>query len=91
MSLIAISPGDPAGIGPEVCLKALSKNKKHYKLNFSTPNILKFNEDKIKRFLNENEKNEKVIISTDYPSRVKEILGLNNVEIFDITFNVRNI
>ena len=31
MSLIAISPGDPAGIGPEVCLKALSKNKKHYK------------------------------------------------------------
>ena len=31
MRLIAISPGDPAGIGPEVCLKALSKNKKHYK------------------------------------------------------------
>ena len=31
MSLIAISPGDPAGIGPEVCLKALSKNKKNYK------------------------------------------------------------
>ena len=23
MSLIAISPGDPAGIGPEVCLRAL--------------------------------------------------------------------
>ena len=31
MSLIAISPGDPAGIGPEVCLKALSKNKKNNK------------------------------------------------------------
>ena len=31
MSLIAISPGDPAGIGPEVCLKALSKNRKNYK------------------------------------------------------------
>ena len=31
MSLIAISPGDPAGIGPEVFLKALSKNKKNNK------------------------------------------------------------
>ena len=29
MKPIAISPGDPAGIGPEVCLKALSKNIKN--------------------------------------------------------------
>ena len=29
MSLIAISPGDPAGIGPEVCLRALKKHKKN--------------------------------------------------------------
>ena len=66
------------------------KNKKHYKLNFSTPKIHKFNQDKIKRYLNENEKNEKVIISTDYPSRVKEILGLNNVEIFDDIQEISN-
>ena len=66
------------------------KNKNHYKLNFSTPKIHKFNQDKIKRYLNENEKNEKVIISTDYPSRVKEILGLNNVEIFDDIQEISN-
>ena len=66
------------------------KNKKHYKLNFSTPKIHKFNQDKIKRYLNENEKNEKVIVSTDYPSRVKEILGLNNVEIFDDIQEISN-
>ena len=66
------------------------KNKKHYKLNFSTPKIHKFNQDKIKRYLNENEKNEKVIISTDYPSRVKEILDLNNVEIFDDIQEISN-
>ena len=66
------------------------KNKKHYKLNFSTPKIHKFNQDKIKRYLNENEKNEKVIISTDYPSRVKEILGLINVEIFDDIQEISN-
>ena len=29
MSVIAISPGDPAGIGPEVCLRALKKHKKY--------------------------------------------------------------
>ena len=29
MKPIAISPGDPAGIGPEVCLKALSKYVKN--------------------------------------------------------------
>ena len=28
MTKFFISPGDPAGIGPEVTLKALSKNKK---------------------------------------------------------------
>ena len=39
MSLIAISPGDPAGIGPEVCLKALSKNKKNYNLDDYSKNI----------------------------------------------------
>ena len=66
------------------------KNKNHYKLNFSTPKIHKFNQDKIKRYLNENEKNEKVIVSTDYPSRVKEILGLNNVEIFDDIQEISN-
>ena len=27
MSKIFISPGDPAGIGPEITLKALSENK----------------------------------------------------------------
>ena len=27
MKRIALSPGDPAGIGPEVCLKSLLKNK----------------------------------------------------------------
>ena len=28
MKKIALSPGDPAGIGPEICLKSLEKNKK---------------------------------------------------------------
>ena len=28
MSKIFISPGDPSGIGPEITLKALNKNKK---------------------------------------------------------------
>ena len=27
MKKIALSPGDPAGIGPEVCLKSLFKNR----------------------------------------------------------------
>ena len=29
MTKFFISPGDPAGIGPEITLKALSENKKH--------------------------------------------------------------
>ena len=59
------------------------ENKNHFRLKISTPKIQKLNENKIKRFLNDKEKNEKVIISTDYPMRVKEILEISKIEIFD--------
>ena len=34
MTKICISPGDPAGIGPEITLKALAKNRKIQKNGF---------------------------------------------------------
>ena len=61
MTKICISPGDPAGIGPEITLKALAENRKIQKKfvllgdgNFYEGLIKKLNLDlKKKRALNE--------------------------------------
>ncbi|MDG2101548.1 MAG: transcription-repair coupling factor [Dehalococcoidia bacterium] len=57
-------------------------NKKHFKLNFSLPKIYNFDENKISRYLNKKNKEEKVIITTDYPNRIKQILDMDNIDIF---------
>ena len=57
-------------------------NKKHHKFNFSLPKIHDFEENKISRYLNKKNKDEKVIITTDYPNRIKQILGKDNIDIF---------
>jgi len=58
------------------------ENKKHFKLNFSSPKIYNFKENKISRYLNKKNKEEKVIITTDYTNRIKEILDMDNIDIF---------
>ena len=39
MKKIALSPGDPAGIGPEICLKSLQEINNSRKKNFSLSNV----------------------------------------------------
>ena len=53
------------------------------KLEFSIPKIFDFTKDSIFRYIDIKNKNEKIIISTDYPSRIKEIIGSDKTKIFD--------
>ena len=41
MKKIAISPGDPAGVGPDICLKAFKKNinQDSHPVFFGDPNL----------------------------------------------------
>ena len=60
-----------------------SQNDTTNKIEFSIPKILDFSKDNIYRYIDTKNKNEKIIISTDYPSRVKEILRSENIKIFE--------
>ena len=60
-----------------------SKNKESKKLEFTIPKIFDFKKDNIFRYIDTKNKNEKIIISTDYPSRIKEIVGSDKIKIFD--------
>ncbi|MBA47273.1 MAG: transcription-repair coupling factor [Dehalococcoidia bacterium] len=52
------------------------------KINFTIPKIFDFNKDNIFRYIDTKNKDEKIIISTDYPSRIKEIIGSDKTKIF---------
>ena len=60
-----------------------SQNDTTNKIEFSIPKILDFSKDNVYRYIDTKNKNEKIIISTDYPSRVKEILRSENIKIFE--------
>ena len=60
-----------------------SQNDTTNKIEFSIPKILDFSKDNIYRYIDTKNKNEKIIISTDYPSRVKEILRSEKIKIFE--------
>lgn len=52
------------------------------KIDFTIPKIFDFNKDNIFRYIDTKNKDEKIIISTDYPSRIKEIIGSDKTKIF---------
>ena len=60
-----------------------SNDNKSKKLEFIIPKIFDFTKDNIFRYIDTKNKNEKIIISTDYPSRIKEIIGSDKTKIFD--------
>ena len=58
MKKIALSPGDPAGIGPEICLKSLQEinNPKDFELIGDIDFYRKLSKDLNLSFLKENQK-----------------------------------
>ena len=84
MTKFFISPGDPAGIGPEVTLKALSKNKK-IQNNFILAGDKNFYQDLIKANnldlnLIEEDSDDKGVIFKHFPLEKNVSIGNPNIE-----------
>ena len=59
-----------------------TEGEKSKNIDFVIPKIFDFKKDNIFRYIDSKNKNEKIIISTDYPSRIKEIIGSDKTKIF---------
>ena len=57
-------------------------NKKS-KFNFSLPTVYSSSKNILSKYIDKNVPNQKIIITTDYPKRVKEILNMDDLNIFD--------